>query len=125
MSYAAFQQARQRLATQAEDRRAVQHLQSVRALQSKVLTLAQLEAIADVQDGLKVMAGVREQIVRLSALHRLPLAGLGLGMAEMGQLWYQLETLLAESEHAAARLAAGAVDVEAPAARPHSQDAAA
>lgn len=123
MSYTAFQQARQRLATQAEDRRAVQHLQSVRTLQSKVLTLAQLEAIAAMQDGLKVMAGVREQIVRLSALHRLPLAGLG--MAEMGQLWYQLETLQAESEHAAARLAAGAVDVEAPAALPHSQDAAA
>ena len=35
MSYAAFQQARQRLATQTEDRRAVQHLQSVRALQSR------------------------------------------------------------------------------------------
>ncbi|QOD81650.1 hypothetical protein [Chromobacterium haemolyticum] len=125
MSYAAFQQARQRLATQAEDRRAVQHLQSVRTLQSKVLTLAQLEAIAAMQDGLKVMAGVREQIVRMAAMHRLPLKGLGLGMTGIGQLWYELETMLAESEHAAARLAAGAVDVEAPAALPHSQDAAA
>ena len=66
--------------------------------------MSQLEAIADMQDGLKVMAGVREQIVRMAALHRLPLAGLGLGMAEIGQLWYQLETLQAESEHAAARL---------------------
>lgn len=125
MSYANFQATRQRLAAQVDERRAVQHLQSVRALQSKVLTLSQLEAIADMQDGLKVMAGVREQIVRMAALHRLPLKGLGLGMTGMGQLWYELETLLAESEHAAARLAAGAVDMEAPAALPHSQDAAA
>ncbi|UGA38948.1 hypothetical protein JOS77_04495 [Chromobacterium haemolyticum] len=125
MSYVDFQAACQRLDAQVDERRAVQHLQSVRALQSKVLTLAQLEAIADMQDGIKVIAGVREQIVRMAAMHRLPLKGLGLGMTGMGQLWYELETLLAESEHAAARLAAGAVDVEAPAALPHSQDAAA
>ncbi|WP_019102740.1 hypothetical protein [Chromobacterium haemolyticum] len=125
MSYENFQATRQRLAAQVDERRAVRHLQSVRALQSKVLTKAQLDAIADMQDGIKVMAGVREQIVRMAAMHRLPLTGLGLGMTGMGQLWYQLETLLAESEHAAARLAAGAVEAEAPAVLPHSQDAAA
>lgn len=123
MSYVDFQAACQRLDAQVDERRAVQHLQSVSALQSKVLTKAQLEAIADMQDGIKVIAGVREQIVRMAAMHRLPLKGLG--MTGMGQLWYELETLLAESEHAAARLAAGAVDMEAPAALPHSQDAAA
>ncbi|BBH14569.1 hypothetical protein [Chromobacterium haemolyticum] len=125
MSYENFQATRQRLAAQVDERRAVRHLQSVRALQSKVLTLAQLEAIADMQDGLKVMAGVREQIIRMAAMHRLPLKGLGLGMTGMGQLWYELETMLAESEHAAARLAAGAVEGEAPAEPQHSQDAAA
>lgn len=74
----------------------------VEALQAKCLTIPQLDAIAQIQDAVRVLAQMQGQINQLIVLHQLPTKALNL--AEVGQMWHAFEGALFEHNCAAAKL---------------------
>lgn len=101
MSYQAFRQARDRLAQDHRARHPKQDAGTVAA--NPLLTLPQLEAVRQLQDGMQALAALQASLNGLIALHRLPLTGLCL--PQLGLLQHQLQGLLFEHQRAVAKLA--------------------
>lgn len=101
MSYQAFLQARERLALGVRAGSPPQDAGTVAA--NPLLTLAQLEAVRQLQDGMQALATLQASLNGLMALHRLPLTGLCL--PQLGLLQHQLQGLLFEHQRAVAKLA--------------------
>ncbi|MBX9298798.1 hypothetical protein K5M33_10095 [Chromobacterium vaccinii] len=86
-------------------------LESVESLQAKVLSVARSEALADIQDAIGQMSEMANAINQLIALHGLPLRSLFL--PQPGMLAHAIETLLAESRVAKAKLERGGLPLRA------------
>lgn len=94
-----------------EPRRINADLVSVESLYSKVLTETQLDAIAQIQEGMQLIAQVEARInaVAIGAgLHDVRLF-----CAELGLMYGRLENLLFDSSVAAARLRNGGMQPQA------------
>ncbi|KMJ54769.1 hypothetical protein ACG97_00315 [Vogesella sp. EB] len=86
-------------------------LVSVESLTAQVLSPAQLDAIAQIQEGVRMIGQIEQRINVLAVGHELPVS---LFLPQCGQLWAELEGRLFDSGVAAARLHNGA---KAPAGR--------
>lgn len=80
-------------------------LETVEQLQRKLLTLPQLEAVRQLQDGMQAIADLQASINQLIALQRLPLSAISL--PQLGLVQHQLEGVLFEHSLAASKLAKG------------------
>jgi hypothetical protein len=85
----------------------MQSLESVSSLQSRVLSLSQLDAINQIQAAMLSIGKLRVAINQLATLHSLPLKGMLL--PELGDMQHTLENLLGEHGVAAAKLSNGGV----------------
>jgi hypothetical protein len=85
------------------------HLETVTALQSRVLTLAQLDAIGQIQQAVVSISKLTNAINQLAPLNSLPVSGLML--AEVGLLQHTLDGLLFDHNCAAAKLNNGGLPV--------------
>lgn len=84
-------------------------IESVRALQARVLSVPQLDALAQIQDAVRVIGQMQQAINSLATLNRLPVRSITL--AEAGFLLHDIEGLLFDHNCAAARLRNGGVPV--------------
>ncbi|QND86530.1 Uncharacterized protein ChrSV_4304 [Chromobacterium vaccinii] len=80
-------------------------LVAVDVLQARVLGGVRKEVLADIQDAIRSMAATEHAVNQLITLHGLELRALSLPQA--GMLWHTIETMLAESRVAKARLERG------------------
>jgi hypothetical protein len=84
-------------------------LESVQTLQSRVLTVTQLDALAQIQEAVRVIGQMQQAVNSLATLNRLPVRRVML--AEAGFLLHDIEGLLFDHNSAAARLRNGGVQV--------------
>lgn len=80
-------------------------LVSVESLTAQVLSPAQLDAIAQIQEGVRMIGQIEQRINVLAVGNELPIS---LFLPQCGQLWADLEGRLFDSGVAAARLHNGA-----------------
>lgn len=80
-------------------------LETVDAIRARVLSQAQLEAIAKVQDGLLALRQLEDGINSLLSSHNLPIKEVL--VHQVGDTWYQIEGLLFAHNCAAAKLRNG------------------
>lgn len=105
MSYQSFRHASAALGQGPGATRQRVALDTVAQLQRRLLTLPQLEAVRQLQDGMQAMAAIQASVNALIALHGLPLAAISL--PQLGLVQHQLQGVLFEHELAAAKLAQG------------------
>ncbi|VEB41376.1 Uncharacterised protein [Chromobacterium violaceum] len=86
-------------------------LESVESLQAKVLTPAQLNALADIQDAIQVLAQVERAINQQILLHGLKLRPLALH--QPGMMIEAIENMLPEARVAEAKLLRGGLPLRA------------
>lgn len=84
-----------------------QKIASVDRLQASVLTSAQLDALARVQDAVEAMAKLQQSVNQLCTLHGLTVRRLGL--FELGMLTKEIEDLVFASHLTESRLRAGGI----------------
>ncbi|OBU84521.1 hypothetical protein [Chromobacterium subtsugae] len=94
---------------QAQARRPM--LESVESLQAKVLNAIRKDALAQIQDAIQTLAETEAKINQLIAMHGLGLRALF--MQQPGRMWYDIETMLDESNLAEVRLARGGLPLHA------------
>lgn len=83
---------------------------SVAEMQPRVLTLPQLEALAQIQDAMASIATLQAAINQLATLHALPVRRVGL--VELGMLHAEIEALLWDSARTAELLKRGGIPAE-------------
>lgn len=114
MSYENFMKAKQLLADRLSPAgtAGTANLETVGSLQRSVLSVHQLDAIAQIQDALNAIAQMEAAVNKLATLHALPVRRLMLH--QPGMLAHDIEGLLFKHVGASNRLSNGGIPVEAP-----------
>lgn len=113
MSYENFMKAKQLLAQRQSQSGPVGNLETVGSLQRRVLSVHQLDAVAQIQDALNAIAKMEAAVNKLATLYALPVRRLMLH--QPGMLAHDIEGLLFEHVRAYERLSKGGVPLDAPA----------
>jgi hypothetical protein len=87
-------------------------IEAVDSIRKRVLSPAQLDALAGIQDGLVALSQLERQVNDLLLLHGVDVKGLN--RIESGRLWHDIEGLLFAHNSAAARLRNAGVPLQVP-----------